>query len=85
VYDGVDRYGFVFAYGCDDPVAGGGAKNSSTRSVSVPCETPWCQVSGPNHTDSPASTRCTSPVSGFASTRTPLRTWNSSSAPRFVR
>ena len=38
------RYGFVLAYAPDVPVAGGGAKSSSTRSSSLPYEKPWCDA-----------------------------------------
>ena len=73
------------AYAPDVPVAGGGAKNSSTRSGSSPYAKPWCQVSRRKKTLSPGSARTTSPVSGFARTRVPWSTWSSSSAANTVR
>ena len=79
------RYGCAWAYGPDVPVAGGGAKNSSTRSGSSPYENPWCHVSRRKKTLSPGSARTISPVSGFASTSVPWRTCRSSSAPKIVR
>ena len=79
------RYGCVCAYAPEVPVAGGGEKNSSTRSGSSPYENPWCHVSRRKKTLSPGSARTISPVSGFASTRVPWRTWSSSSAAKIVR
>jgi len=79
------RSSFVRAYALEAPVDGGGAKNSSTRSCSVPKLTAWCHVSRRKNTASPRSTRRTSPCSGSAITIVPESTYRSSSAANTVR
>jgi hypothetical protein len=75
----------VRAYAPEVPAAGGGAKSSSTRSGVPPWANAWCQVSRRKNTASPAGTRATSPVSGFAIAIVPSSTQSSSSAANTVR